>query len=381
MNTDFSLDDLLKKFSDAYLEAEGNMGQCNVLVIGKTGVGKSTLINAVFREPLARIGSGQPVTQDIRRYQKKDLPITVYDTPGLELSGEQIQRVKLDISRLIEDKWILPLNEHIHVIWYCISHSGDRIEHSEKKWIQELEKKGIPILLVVTKTLTRKRSDFLAALEAENLPVRQVIPILAEPKPIDDDYLIKSHGLDHLVEVTFELLPEIARQAFVNSTLNIALKAREASKYVTGYVASAFAVGITPIPFADAPVLIVMQTTMLAHITLIFGMPFTQGFVSTMLSSIAGSGGMSMMGRGIVTNLLKFIPGAGSVVGGVISGTTAAALTLALGLAYIKSLQAYMKSRIRGQEISLGELSKVMVEEYQYYITSGRSDLREEDPE
>ncbi|NJM63161.1 MAG: sugar ABC transporter ATP-binding protein, partial [Oscillatoriales cyanobacterium RU_3_3] len=44
MSDDFSLDDLLNKSYDAFKDAESNVGQCNVLVIGKTGVGKSTLI-------------------------------------------------------------------------------------------------------------------------------------------------------------------------------------------------------------------------------------------------------------------------------------------------------------------------------------------------
>lgn len=379
MAEDFSLDDLLKKFSDAYLEAEGKMGQCNVLIIGKTGVGKSTLINAVFREPLARIGSGRPITQDIRQYHKPDLPITVYDTPGLELSSDQIQRVQLDVSRLIEDKNLQPVNERIHVVWYCINHGGDRLEEMEQQWLKALEHKDIPILLVVTKTLTRKPTTFTRALEAENLPVRQIVPILAEPMDLDEEIRVKAHGLDHLVDVTFELLPEVARKAFVNGTRSIALKAREASKYVTGYVSTAFAVGFTPIPFADSPILVAMQTTMLGHITLIFGLPFTRGFAGALLSTIAGSGSMTLIGRAIVSNLLKVIPGVGTVMGGVISGSTAAGLTLALGLAYIESLKFYLNAQMRGQQVSMQDLSQVFDREYSYYARSGRHDLRDED--
>ncbi len=376
---DLSLDDLLKTFSEAYLTAEGKMGRFNVLIIGKTGVGKSTLINAVFREPLARIGSGKPVTQDIRRYIKDDFPITVYDTPGLELAEEQIQRVKLDVSKLIDDQQLFPISEHIHVIWYCISHEGKRLEHAEKEWLQELEKKDLPVLLVLTKTISRKPTDFITALKAENLPVRQIIPILAEPIEIDETYTVKAHGLDLLVEITFELLPEVARKAFVNGTQNINLKAKEAAKYVAGYVASAFAVGATPIPFADSPILVTMQTTMLAHITLIFGLPFTKGFVSMLLSTIAGSGGMSLIGRSIVSNLLKLVPGAGTILGGAIAGSTAAALTMALGLAYIESLRFYMRSQLAGKKVSWQDLAKRVQQEYTFYVRSGRRDLRQDD--
>ena len=44
--------------------------QLNVFIIGKTGVGKSTLINAIFGESVAMTGSRSPVTQEIQMYQQ-----------------------------------------------------------------------------------------------------------------------------------------------------------------------------------------------------------------------------------------------------------------------------------------------------------------------
>ena len=42
----------------------------NILVVGKTGVGKSTLINNVFREPLTKVGQGKPVTKHFKKITK-----------------------------------------------------------------------------------------------------------------------------------------------------------------------------------------------------------------------------------------------------------------------------------------------------------------------
>ena len=39
----------------------------SILLVGKTGVGKSTLINNVFREKLAETGIGRPITKHLRR--------------------------------------------------------------------------------------------------------------------------------------------------------------------------------------------------------------------------------------------------------------------------------------------------------------------------
>ena len=64
------------------------MPTVNIMTVGKTGVGKSTLINSVFREKLAETGVGSPVTRHLRRYNKETIPISIYDTKGLELKEE-----------------------------------------------------------------------------------------------------------------------------------------------------------------------------------------------------------------------------------------------------------------------------------------------------
>ncbi|NJK69404.1 MAG: DUF697 domain-containing protein [Richelia sp. CSU_2_1] len=381
MSDDFSLDDLLNKSYDAFKDAESNVGQCNVLVIGKTGVGKSTLINAVFRQRLAETGVGRPVTHGIRQYTKPNCPIAVYDTPGLELNAEQIKVIRLNVAKLIEDQRLLHPKEHIHVIWYCINHGANRIEAVEENWLKEMQIMDVPVILVLTQTVSKKPSEFFKKLEHMNLPVSQIIPVMAEPEEIDEDYTVKSHGLDKLVDATFQLLPEVARKAFVKEQIaNIALKADMAFKYVTAYVASSAIVGATPVPFADAPLLVTVQTAMIANITVIFGLPFDKGFISAMLSAISGAGGVTAVGRNIVTNLIKMIPGAGTLVGGAISGATAATLTLALGLAYIEVLKVYMKAQINGEQLSLGQLAKMLVDLYKDYASSGRKTLPDDKP-
>ena len=70
-------------------EATDKIGTVNVLIAGRTGVGKSTLINEIFQGRLAATGQGEPVTQETRRLTKKGLPLAIYDTRGLELKEYQ----------------------------------------------------------------------------------------------------------------------------------------------------------------------------------------------------------------------------------------------------------------------------------------------------
>jgi predicted GTPase len=44
-----------------------NIKPISILLIGKTGVGKSTLINRIFRENLAETGIGRPVTKHLQK--------------------------------------------------------------------------------------------------------------------------------------------------------------------------------------------------------------------------------------------------------------------------------------------------------------------------
>ncbi|NEN98289.1 MAG: DUF697 domain-containing protein [Moorea sp. SIO3I7] len=380
MSEHISFDELLGKMSEAYEDAQSKVEQCNVLVIGKTGVGKSTLVNTIFRSRLAETGVGYPVTQTIRRYTKTGCPITVYDTPGLELKAQQIERVRGDISKLIDDQRKLEAKEHIHVVWYCLNHETARLDPIEEEWLKSLQQKDVPVILVLTQTLTKKRSEFIAFLEGKNLPVSQIIPVLAQSKPIDDDYTVTAHGLERLVEVTANLLPEAQRKAFLREQIrNIELKAGEAFKYVTGYVTGSALVGASPIPFSDAPILVTMQTVMIANITSIFGLTVERAFLGMVISALGGTGGMTAVGKVIVANLLKMIPGAGTVLGGAISGSTAAALTLALGLSYIKALKIYVKAQVDGKEIPLSELAKIIIEQYKYYGGTGKKSLRDKE--
>ncbi len=347
-------DNIMKKIK----EAKEKMTRFNLMILGKTGVGKSTLINNVFSEPLADVGVGKPVTSDIRKYEKEGYPLSIFDTPGLELSGENaVEQLLSDIKKTVSEglKTGDP-NKAIHCIWYCVSTPSHRFEDAEKCFINRLAAEiecKLPILIVLTQSYSKADAKALKTeIEKENLDVAQTVPILACDYQIDEDYTAKAYGLDKLIEITDNVIPEGVRNTLAAvQRVNLKMKQTKAHLVVATATAGAAATGAIPIPFSDAAILIPEQIGMLASITAVFGLPIEKSVISTVVSSTIGAAGATVLGKTIVTGILKCIPGAGSVVGGVISGSVAATLTAALGEAYIGVLSMVSTGKMRVEDL------------------------------
>ncbi|GAA8294815.1 hypothetical protein HpKG83_06020 [Helicobacter pylori] len=52
----------------------------NILLMGATGVGKSSLINGLFGQEFAKAGTGKPVTQHLEKYVNEGKGLILWDT-------------------------------------------------------------------------------------------------------------------------------------------------------------------------------------------------------------------------------------------------------------------------------------------------------------
>lgn len=355
-NKKFDINELIQECLEKLQQEMKDMGHVNIIVAGKTGVGKSTLINGIFREKLADTGVGTPVTATLREYCKEGLPLRVYDTIGLELDHGKQEQVKTEIHNLIKSKLSTgEKDQFIHCIWYCINVEANRIETFEQDLINQLALDNkdfdVPVIVVLTMAYNKKKAQELrSSIESLNLHCKNIIPVLACDYEIENDdepIIFRAYGGDLLVEFTSKIIPESAQKAFINAQrASIPLKKDKAHLIVAATATTAFGEGYIPIPFSDSLAIVPTQMAMIASITAVFGVPMDKAIMTTIVTTLLGAGGATIAGKTIVANLLKMIPGYGTVAGGAISGATAAALTVSLGEAYIIIMELMLRGEL-----------------------------------
>ena len=120
----------------------------------------------------------------------------------------------------------------------------------------------------------------------------------------------------------------------------------KANNIVLGFVASTTATGAVPIPFADAPLLVGQQVAMMIAINKVFGFNIQRDALQSLVVAALGVSGATVIGKTVASNLMKLVPGAGSVAGGAVSAGTAGVITLALGKAYIEVCKAIKMGKL-----------------------------------
>ncbi|MBR5976552.1 MAG: 50S ribosome-binding GTPase [Clostridia bacterium] len=369
---EISTDKVAREAIEAISERIKNLKTLNIIVAGKTGVGKSTLINAVFREKLAETGMGKPVTEHMRKLTKKDVPLAIYDTRGFELGKDVQAQVKQEVLDTINEGLATKdINQTIHCIWYCINTASNRVEPEEIEWIRELTKEKqvtkVPIIIVLTQSFSKKNADALRKmLLEENLNVLQVIPVLAEDYDIDDEYTAKAFGLDVLIKVMGESLPDELMDTLQNvQIVSLAEKRKRARAAIATATTLAITEATIPIPVADAAALVPTQIAMIASITAIFGFEVNKSVITALLSSTIGSSGATILGRTVVAEVAKLLPGAGTIAGTAISATTAGVITTALGEAYLGILSIVFSGEMVLDDLSTKKGKSKMKELFQ----------------
>ena len=129
----------------------------NILVLGRPGCGKSTLINLILNEKKAREGIGYSITKLYSQYVHNSYAITLTDTPGFE-TDKDLKNMKLFLDNF--NSIFKEGRNKFHLVLYLINASNERtftgIELELIDKISNILK--LPIFFVCTKSRTEEMS-------------------------------------------------------------------------------------------------------------------------------------------------------------------------------------------------------------------------------
>ena len=205
-------------------ETSKKLGNINILICGKTGVGKSTLINAVFGSEYAKVGQGYPVIKNIEIVHKNDSPLNLYVTRGLHC--KDYKKILEDLKTFLNSKKNTnDITKQIHLAWICIDENLHRVEIIEKELGKLLKEKEVPFIVVLTIAIIDNGFSDVVCKEM-NISKKNIVRVRAkELKVKGTNFKIPIFGLQDLINLTYELIPEATKNAFAaNQKLDLKFK-------------------------------------------------------------------------------------------------------------------------------------------------------------
>jgi uncharacterized protein (DUF697 family)/GTP-binding protein EngB required for normal cell division len=314
------------------------------LLIGKPQAGKSSIVRGLTGVSAEIVGQGfRPHTQNTERYfyPSSELPLLIFtDTVGLGDVNQDTQEI---IKELIGDLQQETRGARVLILTVKIN---DFATDTLRQIAEGLRKKypDIPCLLAVTCL------HEIYPPGVENHPAyppdyqeinRAIAATLQDFKGLYDKYVLLDftleedgynpvfYGLEAFRDDLANLLPEAeARAIYQLLDKKVGDKIgnlyRDVSRrYMLSFAIMAATLAAVPLPFATMPVLTALQVSMVGILGKVYGQNLTPSQAGGIVSTIAGGFLAQAVGR----ELIKFIPGFGSVI----AASWAAAYTWSLG--------------------------------------------------
>ena len=321
------------------------MRKGNVLVIGNSGVGKSTLINAVLGEEKATTGWGNSGTTDhLEIYENDEIPFRIIDSVGFEPSFFKKKKA-IDAVKKWSKNSAKNGNEDskIDIIWFCVEGTSRKLFPDTIKSLSSATAmwESVPVIVAITKSYSEPErkinvemvQNAFAKQKRYSKNLKKVIPVVAQDYVINDSSYVEPVGITELIEATNNFLPE-GKKAAYDDIYHYKIKRKKAlAQGIVGTATTAGSViGAIPISVADAPLLSGIEAGEITALARLYEIP--KGEKSKQLmGTIIEAGTASAAAKGAIS-VLKSIPGV-NLVAGVLNAVIAGCFVATIGEASI----------------------------------------------
>ena len=327
-------------------EAEKHLGEKpRIVVCGKTGAGKSSLINALLGREVNRVGHSEPTTQEEQEeaWTLGESTLRIIDVPGFGEADKHQDRLEFIFRQL-------PCS-HVGLL---VVGAPDRAWEYERQFAQAVAEvdSEFPLLVVgnridmfnpvrewnpatlnLASPSTQKEksiTEWAAALRAACGVAEDRLVLTSAGESFDD--VQGRYGLDHLAGAVVEALPAAVQNVAARALRVEVDKRALAEKIIWGASVTGAGIALVPIPLADCIPLAALQVGLIVKIADIYGRVMTKQTAFNLLSPVAAT----FMGRMALASLLDFFPGMGSLAGALVSASIAGPMTYAIGKTYLE---------------------------------------------
>jgi uncharacterized protein (DUF697 family)/predicted GTPase len=373
----FSVDET--QVAEILANVRAQLPTTEALLIGKPQAGKSSIVRGLTGVSAEIVGQGfRPHTQSTTRYDypSSELPLLVFtDTVGL---GDIDRDTNSLIQELIGDLDTETTRPRIIILTVKIN---DFAIDTLRQIASELRQKypQIPCLLAVTclhEVYPNTQIDHpeeptsVESVDRAFTAIQQAFvglfdrSVLIDFTLAEDGYTPEFYGLETMRTTLADLLPEAESRAMSQllaaGTATHAGESNQlgniyrdvARRYILPCAIAAGTVAAIPLPFADLPVLTAIQVSMVGLLGKLYGQTLTPSQAGGVVSAIAGG----FIAQLVARQLIKFIPGFGSIV----SASWAAAYTVALG----EGACVYFGDLMGGKKPDPQQIQAVMAEAF-----------------
>jgi GTP-binding protein Era len=272
-----------------------------ISLIGEVNAGKSSTVNKIIGKDIASTNPMPGETVSVDPYNLEGLEnIKFMDTPGLNDPNDENPKKTLEFVQQSD------------VVLFFLNAAGTVFSESEKEKFAGIEKHNKDILIVLNKIDAAEDIPSIIEFVKNHTGGKyKVIPISSKT----------GENLETLKKEILFLLEKKGKDLLFAKSMKE--KSAAANRWIIGAGVSAGVIGASPIPGSDIIPLTSLQVGLIIKLSKLYDKPLSKKAAKDMIVITA----TQTIGHTLYRQALKFIPGAGSVIG----GTVASAMTLALG--------------------------------------------------